>query len=88
MRTRYQVDGETTRLEANDGTASIALELSRTGVGRSRPGDSGAIRISSARAVCVGRGRSSSFSKAASVSDGHKAEAAAGRLRNKVESSD
>jgi hypothetical protein len=78
MRTRYRVDGKTVRFEAKDGSASIALELSRAGPGRS----------SSARAVCVGRGRSSSFSKAASVAAGHQAEAAAGGLRHKVKLSD
>jgi hypothetical protein len=78
MRTRYRVKDETVRLEAKDGGASIALELSRSGPGRS----------SSARAVCVGRGRSSSFSEAASVAAGHQAEAVAGGLRRKVERSD
>jgi hypothetical protein len=88
MRTRYRVDGETVRLEAKDGSASIALELSRAGLGRSRPGDPGFIRGSSARAVCVGRGRSSSLSKAVSVAAGHEAEATAGGLRHKVKLSD
>jgi hypothetical protein len=88
MRTRYRVDGETVRLEAKDGSASIALELSRAGLGRSRPGDPGAIRRSSARAVSVGRGRSSSWSQAASVAAGPEAEAAAGGLRYKVKLSD
>jgi hypothetical protein len=88
MRTRFRIDGETVRLEANDGSATIALELSRASGGRSRAGDPGAIRSSFARVVCVGRGRSSSFSEAASVADGHEAEAAAGGLRYKVKRSD
>jgi hypothetical protein len=88
MRTRYRVKDETVRLEAKDGGASIALELSRSGLERGRPGDPGVVRGSAARAVCVGRGRVSSFSKAASIAAGHQAEASAGGLRGKVERSD
>ena len=77
MPTRYRAKGDKVRLEAKDGSASIALELSRAGPGRS----------SSARAVCVGRGRSSSYSKAATVAAGHEAEAAAGGLRHKIKGS-
>jgi hypothetical protein len=88
MRTRYRVDGETVRLEAKDGSESIALELSRAGVGRSQPGDAGFVCGSFSRAVCVGRGHSSSWSKTASVADGHEAEATAGGIRHKVKLSD
>lgn len=88
MPTRNRVKGETVRVEARDGSGSIALELSRAGPERDRPGDPGGVRRSSARAVSVGRGRASSFSKAASVAGGHQAEAAAGGLRRKAKLSD
>jgi hypothetical protein len=88
MAKRYRVDGETIRLEARDGAASIALELSRAGPQRASPGDPGVIRSGSARAVCTGPGRSTSCSKAASVADGQESVAAAGGLRRKVKLSD
>jgi hypothetical protein len=88
MRTRYRVKDETVRLEAKDGGASIALELSRSGLERGRLGDPGVVRSSTARAVCVGRGRASSFSKTASIAAGHQAEAAAGGLWGKIKRSD
>ena len=75
MPTRNRVKGETVRVEARDGSASIALELSRAGL----------VRSSFARAVCSGRARSSSSSTAASAAAGQQAEAAAGGLRRKVE---
>ena len=74
MPTRNRVKGETVRVEARDGSASIALELSRAGL----------VRSSFARAVGIGRTRSSSSSTAASAAAGQQAEAAAGRLRRKV----
>jgi hypothetical protein len=88
MGTRYRVKDETVRLEAKDGSASIVLELSRSGLERGRHGDPGVVRSSAARAVCVGRGRASSFSKAGGIAAGHQAEAAAGGLRRKVKRSD
>jgi hypothetical protein len=36
MRTRYWVDGRKVRFEASDGSASVVLEVSRTGSGRGR----------------------------------------------------
>jgi hypothetical protein len=74
MPTRSRVKGETVRVEARDGSASIALELSRAGP----------IRSSFARAVCSGQARSSSSSTATSAAAGQQVEAAAGGLRRKV----
>jgi hypothetical protein len=74
MPTRNRVKGETVRVEAGDGSASIALELSRAGP----------VRSSFARAVCTGRARSSSSSMAASAPAGQQAKAAAGGLRRKA----
>jgi hypothetical protein len=88
MRTRYRVKDETIRLEAKDGGASIALELSRSGLERGGLGDPGVVRSSTARAVCLGRGRASSFSKAGGIAAGHQAEAVAGGLRGEVKRSD
>jgi hypothetical protein len=90
MRTRYRVDSETVRLEANDGSASIVLELSRTGLGRARPDDPGFIRSSRAQAVCAGQGRSSSSSSATSGAAGHGVAegAAAGIHRYRFKLSD
>jgi hypothetical protein len=83
MRTGYRVDSETVRLKASDGSERVVLELSRTGLSPSRPGDPGfIIRSSSARAMRAGQGRSSSSSSAASGPAGPgAAEAAAGGLR-------
>jgi hypothetical protein len=74
MPTRNRVKGETVRVEASDGSASIALELSRAGL----------VRRSFARAVCTGRASSSSSSTATSAAAGQQAEATAGGLRRKV----
>ena len=74
MPTRNRVKGETIHVEARDGAASIALELSRAGP----------VRSSFARAVCTGRARSSSSSTATSAAAGQEAEAAVGGLRRKV----
>jgi hypothetical protein len=74
MPTHNPVKGETVRVEARDGAASIALELSRAGL----------VRSSFARAVCTGRDRSSSSSTATSAAAGQEAEAAAGGLRRKA----
>jgi len=74
MPTRSRVKEETVRVEARDGSASIALELSRAGF----------VRSSIARAVGSGHARSSSSSTAASAAAGQEAEAAAGGLRRKI----
>jgi hypothetical protein len=74
MPTRSRVKGETVRVEARDGSASIALELSRAGL----------VRSSFARAVGTGRARSSSSSTVTDAAAGQEAEAAAGGLRRKI----
>ena len=71
MRTRYRVDGRKVHLEASDGSASVVLEVSRTGSGQGPADGPGSIRSSGARAVCVGQGRSSSWSRARSAAAGH-----------------
>ena len=71
MRTRYRVDGRMVRLEASDGSASAVLVVSRTGSGQGPVDGPGSIRSSDARAVCVGRGRSLSWSRARSDAAGH-----------------
>ena len=91
MRTRYRVDSETVRLQAGDGSERVELELSRTGMSPSRPGDPDfIIRSSRARARHAGQGRSSSAAGAASGPAGPgAAEAAAdGLRRHRVKLSD
>jgi hypothetical protein len=70
MRTRYRVDGRKVRLEASDGSASVVLEVSRTGSGQGSADGPGSSRSSGARAVCVGKGRSLSWSRARSEAAG------------------
>jgi hypothetical protein len=88
MRTRYRVSGRTVRLEASDGSAAIMLELSRAGPGQSPSDEPG--RSSLARAVCVGRGRSLSWSRAATDAAGRgEAQAeVAGTPRHRFKLSD
>jgi len=76
MHTRYWVDGRKVRFEASDGSASVVLEVSRTGSGQGAADGPGSIRSSDARAVCVGRGRSLSWSHARSDAAGHSVAAA------------
>lgn len=81
MHTRYRVDRQTVRLEANDGSGRLVFELSRAKLGRSGD-DPGFIRSSYARAMRAGQGRSSSSSSAVSGVAGHDAaQAAAGGVR-------
>jgi hypothetical protein len=83
MRT-FRVDKKAVRLEASDDAESIVLEVSRTGIARSRAyrNDPPFISTSYARAMRTGLGRSSSSSHAASATAGPgSSEAAAAGIQ-------
>jgi hypothetical protein len=90
MRTRYRVDGRKVRFEANDGSTSVVLEVSRTASGHDPADGPGSIRSSGARAACVGQGRSLSWSRARTEAAGHSEAQAevAGNRRHRFKLSD
>jgi len=83
MRTRYRGDGRTVRFEADDGSESILIELSRASLRRGQiEGPDLIVRSSRARAIAAGPGRSSSTSRAETGSaEAGKAEATAAGIR-------
>jgi hypothetical protein len=84
MRTRHRVDGRTVRFEADDGSESILIELSRASLrrGQQSGGPDLIVRSSRARAIAAGPGCSSSTSRAETGSaEAGKAEATAAGIR-------